>query len=97
MHILTPLEHNSLLPIENEKGLEKNYRQLYKRRQISIQNKGMLTTNLHNQGRGKHEVNKTWNGVVWREGCMGCAQRLIWRENTGSLDQSAYRKLSDWC
>jgi hypothetical protein len=38
-YILTLLDHNSLLPIENEKGSEKIYRQLYKRRQISIQNK----------------------------------------------------------
>jgi hypothetical protein len=56
-YIFTLLDRNSLLPIANNKKLEKNYRQLYKRRQISIQNKGVLTINLHNQGRGKHEVN----------------------------------------
>jgi hypothetical protein len=56
-YIFTLLDRNSLLPIANNKELEKNYRQLYKRRQISIQNKGVLTINLHNQGRGKHEVN----------------------------------------
>jgi hypothetical protein len=46
-YIFTLLDRNSLLPIANKEELEKNYRQLYKRRQISIQNKGVLTINLH--------------------------------------------------
>ena len=71
-YIFTLLDRNSLLPIENKMELEKNYRQLYKGRQISIQNKGVLTINLHNQGRGKHEVNETWIGMGW------CGARDVW-------------------
>jgi hypothetical protein len=59
-------------------GLEKNYRRWYKRCRITIQNKGVLTINLYNQGRGetRSERNLVWNEMVWRKGCMGCAQRL---------------------
>jgi hypothetical protein len=71
-YILTQVGRNNLLPIENQKGLEKNYRQWYKRRQITIQNKGVLTIDLHNQGRGKHEVNKIWIEMGW------CGARDVW-------------------
>ena len=66
------------------------------RRQIAIQNKSVLTINLHNQGRGEHEVNKSldMDEVACGEGCMGCTQRSE-KENMGRLDQSAYRKSSD--
>lgn len=53
-----------LLPIEHEKG-GKNYRQRYKQCQISIQNKGVLTINLRDQGGGKHEMNETRIRMVW--------------------------------
>jgi hypothetical protein len=73
-YILTLLGRNRLLPIENKKVLEKNYRQWYKRRQITIQNKGVLAINLHNQGRGKtrSEQNLDWGGVGW------CGARDVW-------------------
>jgi hypothetical protein len=35
-------------------------------------NKGVLTINLHNQGRGKHEANETWIGMGW------CGARDVW-------------------
>ena len=61
-NIMTTSSHCSTVIVyflsKMKKGLEKNYRQLYKRRQISIQNKGVLTINLYDQGRGKHEVNE---------------------------------------
>jgi hypothetical protein len=102
---LTLLGRNSLLPIENEEGFE-----LGKELQVVVQvtsdcdtkTKGVVTINLHNQGRGKHESEQNldwnggaWRGVVWREGCTGCAQRLG-RKTRDVRDQSAYRKASDW-
>jgi hypothetical protein len=37
--------------LSKQNWLENNYRQLYKRSQISIQNKGVMTIKLHKQGR----------------------------------------------
>ena len=81
-NIMTTSSHCSTVIVyflsKMKKGLEKNYRQLYKRRQISIQNKGVLTINLYSQGRGKtrSERNLDWDGLVWREGRTSCVQRL---------------------
>ena len=61
-NIMTTSSHCSTVIVyflsKTKNGLEKNYRQLYKQRQISIQSKGVLTINLYDQGRGKHEVNE---------------------------------------
>ena len=61
----------------SKKELEKKYRQWYMRRQIAIQNKGVLSINLHNQGRAgtRGERSLDIDEVVWGEGCMGCTQR----------------------
>jgi len=76
-YFFTLLGRNSLLPIENEKGLEKNYRQWYKRCQISIQNKDVLTIKSPQPGRretrSERNLGLEWGSVA--RGIIMCGLR----------------------
>ncbi len=50
-YIYTPLDCNSLLPIENKNGLGKELQAVVQAMSNNGTKKGVLTINLHNQGR----------------------------------------------
>jgi len=60
-YIYTLLGCNSLLPIENAKDSEKGLQAVVQTMSDSDTKKGVLTINLHDQGRGKHEENESLN------------------------------------
>jgi hypothetical protein len=71
-YIFTLLGCNSLLPIETEKRVGKELQAVVQATSDINTKQRRVTINLHNQGRGKHEVNKTWIE-------MGlCGARDVW-------------------